>query len=130
MSSSPTESNQYVPRRTSTVQSDDSNSAHRPTSFHLSGVLNEVKEIVHGHPFRHHTEPKRILSPIGLEPGKSSHEFEDLRGRSRTRKGTIDRIGEVLGIERGAAQSEPDWKEFQAGWFLNTNTLRSLSLMF
>lgn len=78
-------------------------------------MLQEMKDMVQGHPHRHNIEDENVVA-----------ENDDLslkRGRSQGRKekGAIARIGEVLGIdgqdEEAAAENDPSWREFKPGTF-------------
>ena len=94
----------------------------RSTRLSLSGMLQDVREIVQKHPNRQNPEHESAFVSSPTERLDTSEDMPDSRGRTRARKekGAIARLGEALGIDMDdddTDDDDPSWKEFKPGEF-------------
>lgn len=111
-------------KRPTTVDSTlDRARRRRSARLSLSGMLQDVREIVQKHPNRHNVESESILISSPVERQETCDEVPDRRGRSRARKdkGALARLGEALGIDMDddgdTDDDDTSWKEFKPGTY-------------
>jgi hypothetical protein len=81
-------------------------------------MLNDVRELVQGHPTRHNLEHDPVILESPLERQETREDLSRGRSRGRRDKGAIARLGEAFGIdmhEDDEGDEDPSWKELQPG---------------
>jgi hypothetical protein len=109
--------------RPATGETDPRPGRRKSSRISFSGMLNDVRELVQGHPIRHNFENEDVILESPLERQETREDLWRGRSRGRKDKSAITRLGEAFGIdmhEDGEDDEDPSWKELQPGksWHL------------